>query len=99
MEDIRARLAENVDVAEWDWLIPHVKRDAVVVVDGSLDLLDVGVAIASDNTSSVQHWISEALIYKPSPEQMSFWNENRAQKFNAIIVAPFVLVQESLPQD
>ncbi len=95
MEDIRARLKENLDVAEWDWLIPHVKRDALVVVNPQLDLLDVGVAIASDNVSSVQRWISEALICKPSPEQLSHWNEHPTTKFDAIIVDPFVLVKES----
>lgn len=99
MEDIRARLKENLDVAQWDWLIPHVKRDALVVVTPQLDLLDVGVAIASDNVSSVQRWISEALIYKPSPEQISNWNQNSTKKFDAIIVDPFVVVQESSTQD
>jgi hypothetical protein len=59
MRDLRAELAEDLDEAEWDWLIPHVQRDAVVVVASGLDLLDVGVAIASDNVSTVQHWIGE----------------------------------------
>lgn len=99
MEDIKSRLVENLDVAEWDWLVPHVKRDALVVVNPDLDLLDVGVAIASDNVSSVQRWISEALIAKPSPEQLSDWNQNRTKKFDTIIVDPFVLVQESSTQD
>lgn len=95
MEDIRAQLAENLDIAEWNWLVPHVKRDAVVIIDQKLDLLDVGVAIASDQTSSVQDWISQELIYKPSAEQLSIWNTNDTKKFNALIVQPFVLVQES----
>ncbi len=99
MEYLRARLAENLDVAEWDWLIPHVKRDALVVVNPQLDLLDVGVAIASDNVSSIQHWISEALIYKPSPEQISDWNQNSTKTFDTIIVDPFVVVQESSTKD
>jgi hypothetical protein len=99
MEDIRARLKENLDVAQWDWLIPHVKRDVLVVVNPQLDLLDVGVAIASDNVSSIQRSISEALIYKPSPEQVSDWNQNSTKKFDAIIVDPFVVVQESSTKD
>lgn len=94
MQDIREQLAENLDIAEWNWLVPHVKRDAVVIIDQELDLLDVGVAIASDNTSSVQDWISRELIYKPSAEQLSIWNSNDQKKFNALIVQPFVLVQE-----
>ena len=94
MPDIRDQLAENLDLAEWNWLVPHVKRDSVVIIDQKLDLLDVGVAMASDNTSSVQDWISQELICKPSEEQLSVWNGNDTKKFNALIVQPFVLVQE-----
>lgn len=94
MQDLRAELAENLDEAEWEWLKSHVQRDVVVVVAQSLDLLDVGVAIANDNVTSVQHWISEQLIAKPSPEQMQIWNSDRATRFSALIVQPYVLVQE-----
>lgn len=94
MQDLRAELAEILDEAEWDWLIPHVQRDVVVVVAQGLDLLDVGVAIASDNVSSVQFWIGEQLIAKPSPAQMQSWNADRNKKFQALIVQPYVLVQE-----
>lgn len=94
MQDLRAELAENLDEAEWDWLIPHVQRDALVMVAPELDLLDVGVAIASDNVSSVQLWIGEQLIYKPSPGQLAQWNGDRTKRFNTLIVQPYVLVQE-----
>ena len=94
MQDLRAELAEDLDEAEWSWLIPHVQRDAVVVVATQLDLLDVGMAIASDNVSSVQHWIGEQLIYKPSPDQLSKWNGDRTKRFSTLIVQPYVLVQE-----
>ncbi|MEL7037123.1 MAG: DUF2288 domain-containing protein [Cyanobacteria bacterium J06592_8] len=94
MSDLREQLTENLDEAIWEWLIPHQERDVIVIVTGELDLLDVGEAIANDNTSSVEHWINEQLIYKPSPQQVSDWNENRSKRFNALIVDPFVLVQE-----
>ena len=66
------------------------------MVATQLDLLDVGVAIASDNVSSVQHWIGEQLIYKPSPDQLADWNGNRTKRFNTLIVQPYVLVQEPI---
>jgi hypothetical protein len=94
MQDLRAELVENLDEAEWQWLIPHVQRDAVVVVAPELDLLDVGVVIASDNVSSVQLWIGEQLIYKPSAAQLADWNGDRTKRFNTLIVQPYVLVQE-----
>lgn len=96
MQDLRAELAESIDEAEWHWLIPHAQRDAVVMVAQGLDLLDVGVAIANDDVSAVQRWISEQLIYKPSQEQKSDWNGDQSKRFNALIVSPYVLVQESV---
>ena len=94
MEDIRAELQEMLDEAEWNWLQPHADREALVVVGQELDLIDVGVAIASDNVQSVQHWLGEQLIYKPSAEQVADGNVNRSKRFNTLIVQPFVLVQE-----
>lgn len=93
MQDLRAELSEILDEAEWEWLMPHAQRDAVILVDPALDLLDVGVAIASDNVTAVQRWISEQQIYKPSPEQMADWGADRTRRFNALIVQPYVLIQ------
>ncbi|AFZ31941.1 MULTISPECIES: DUF2288 domain-containing protein [Chroococcaceae] len=94
MEDLRAELAEGLDEAEWNWLIPHVQRDAVIFVAEQLDLVDVGVALASDNVASVQSWIDDQLIHKPSVTQISDWNGDRTKRFNSLIVQPFVLIQE-----
>ena len=94
MPDFRAELQASIDEAEWSWLEPHAKRDSLIVVAPDLDLLDVGVAIAQDDTLCVQRWIAEALIQKPSPDQISDWTQHEAKKFNALIVQPYVLVQE-----
>jgi len=95
MSDLRAELAENLDEAELDWLKPHIQRDVVVVVNPELDLLDVGVAIANDDTLSVQHWIREQLLHKPFPEQLANWNSDENKRFQALIVQPYVLVKEA----
>ncbi|MBW4494129.1 MAG: DUF2288 domain-containing protein [Oscillatoria princeps RMCB-10] len=94
MQDLRTELAATVDEAEWEWLIPHAQRQALIVVSQELDLIDVALAMASDNVSSVQGWIGGQLIYKPSTAQLSDWNANRNKRFNSLIVQPFVLVQE-----
>ena|SRR4028119_1771445 len=95
MQDFRAQLAENIDEAELEWLKPHIQRDVVVVVNPQLDLLDVGVAIARDDVLSVQHWIGEQLLHKPFPEQLADWNSDQTKRFQALIVQPYVLIQES----
>lgn len=94
MQDLKAELASTVDEAEWKWLSPHAQRHSLIVVAPELDLVEVGVAIASDNVSSVEHWIDEQLLYKPSALQIETWNDNPTQRFNALIVQPYVLIQE-----
>jgi hypothetical protein len=96
MSDLRAELAESVDEAEWNWLAPHARRDSVIVVKPELDLLDVGVAIANDDVSRVQRWITEDLIHKPYPAQIADWDLNQMKRFNALIIQPYVLVQETV---
>ncbi|MGA7938190.1 MAG: DUF2288 domain-containing protein [Kovacikia sp.] len=96
MSDLRAELAESVDEAQWNWLAPHARRDSVIVIKPELDLVEVGVAIANDNTVLVQHWIEQDLIHKPYPAQLSDWNADLTKRFNALIIQPYVLVQEAL---
>jgi hypothetical protein len=94
MQELRAELGAAVDEAEWSWLAPHAKRDAVIVVDLGLDLVEVGVAITNDDIPLVHRWIAEAQIQKPSPAQLGDWNLNQTKRFHALIVQPYVLVQE-----
>ncbi|HEY9700347.1 MAG TPA: DUF2288 domain-containing protein [Trichocoleus sp.] len=94
MQDLKAELAEMVDEAEWEWLIPHAKRDALILVSQALSLVDVGAAIANDDVSAVQQWIGTQQIYKPSPEQLATWGQDQTHRFNALIVQPYVLVQD-----
>jgi hypothetical protein len=94
MQDLKTELAATLDEAEWNWLSPHAQRDSLIVVAKELDLVDVAVAIANDSVTSIEHWISEQLIYKPSDVQKEAWNSNPEQRFGAIIVQPFVLIQE-----
>jgi hypothetical protein len=98
-QDIRAELTKDLDEAEWEWLIPHIKRDGVILVSVDLDLIDAGEAIAGDNIPAVERWINEALLTKPSPEQLSEWNGDSSKRFKTLIVQPYVLVQEKANRD
>jgi hypothetical protein len=94
MPSIKEQLSQDMADVAWKDLLPHAKRDAVIVVEKELDLTDVGVAIAQDNTTSVQNWIENKSIYKPSSEQLADWNQNLDKQFTTLIVQPFVIIQE-----
>jgi hypothetical protein len=93
MSDLKAQLAEGIAPATWKHLLPHAKRDALIVVDETLDLVEVGNAIAQDDTAIVQNWIESEKITKPSANQLATWNQNLSREFTALIVQPFVLIQ------
>lgn len=94
MEDVRANLTESLAEVDWQSLTPHAKRDALIVVTSHLDLVEVGVKVASNDAGLIQNWIDEQLIAKPSSQQLASWNQKPDKQFTTIIVQPFVLVQE-----
>ena len=74
---------------------PHAKRDAIIVVKQGLDLPEVAAAIAEDNTASVQRWIGDRSIAKPSSQQLTTWNQTPEKLFVTLIVQPFVVIKEA----
>jgi hypothetical protein len=92
--DLRTTLIESLDEATWEWLTPHHERGVVIMVDPSLNLVDVGLAIAQDQTQPVQHWLAEQLLSKPSSSQSETWTAQTGLQFVALIVQPYVLIQE-----
>ncbi len=92
-EDLHAELTTMMGPVQWEWLKPHVQRDSVVIVNPDLDLAEVGVAIATDNTQAVARWINEQLILKPNAEQLVEWSRDN-KCLISLIVQPYVLVQD-----
>ncbi|NEQ44562.1 MAG: DUF2288 family protein [Leptolyngbya sp. SIOISBB] len=92
-QELRQELKSMIGLAAWHNLLPHAARDSIVVVNPGLDLTEVGVAVAMDNVNSVQRWISEALITKPTEAQMTEWERDRSRQFQTLIVQPYVLIQ------
>ncbi len=72
----------------------HLARDAVIVVDASLDLLDVGEALALDDEPRVAAWIAAGLIGKPSLQALERWARTEGPAWTSLVVQPFVLVRE-----
>jgi hypothetical protein len=96
--DLRSELEKTIDAATWEWLTPHHERDVIIWVDSTVDLLDVGMAVAQNQTQVVQHWIAEQVIAKPTQTQIARWNQTSDFLFSALIVQPYVLIQSRSPE-
>jgi len=94
MPSLQETLAKDVADITWKDLLPHAKRDAIIVIKDDLELAEVAAAIAEDNTTSVQGWIASQSISKPTSEELTVWNQTPQKQFIALIVQPFVVVKE-----
>ncbi|RLA64916.1 MAG: DUF2288 domain-containing protein [Epsilonproteobacteria bacterium] len=87
MSDLRKQLNEDLDVATWDMLETHLKRGALVEVHESLELVDVGMAVAEDKADLIKDWMEKKLIKNISEEV------GKDLKFKFLILSPYVLIQ------
>lgn len=90
---MREKLAETIGDVLWTDLRPHAARDAVIIVAEELELLDVGVAVASNEAAAVNAWIEAGKLTKPTAEDLARWPLDPKAHFQSLIVAPFVLIR------
>jgi hypothetical protein len=88
-------MAATLDEALWDWLRPHLERDALIIVSPDFDLVDAGQALARDEVDLIKEMIARGQLVKPSALQVAAWDAHRQeQKFLLLIVSPYILIQE-----
>lgn len=90
-DDLRAKLAGDIDVTTWRDLRPHAGRDRVILVNPPLALLDAAVAVAVDHADRVQGWVTAGSLTRPTAEQLAAWERDLDIPFDCVVVSPFVL--------
>lgn len=93
----KEELALTIDESEWSWLRAHLERGGLILVDDSLDLAEAALKVAEDDIATIEQWINDGKIGKPSEKQIHSWNDDVTKKFSMLIISPYVLIQERLP--
>lgn len=93
-DDLRDKLKAEIMQGLWADLKPHAERGAVILVSEDLDLVEVGEKVVRDEAESIQKWINEAQLLKPSNDQLKGWDAIESKSFRFLIVRPYVLIQE-----
>lgn len=86
---IKEKILRN---AEFDILEPHMRRRTVFVVR-NLELVDVGTAVADDESTKVAAWMEDGSLARPTVDEVIRWHESKS-KFTVLVVQPFVLIKE-----
>jgi len=94
MDEIRCKLAQELDTVDWRALRTHLCRDCLILVAPGLDLVEVGWSVASDCSAAVTAWIAAGQLRKPEALELAAWERQLAKPFRVLIVAPYLLVQE-----
>ena len=88
---LREKLQDEIGNCGWPHLKNHLRRDAVILLSRQLELIDVAMALAKDDSSGVQQWLEQGLIAKPTTEQIEYFDSDSSATFRFVIVQPFVL--------
>ncbi|MEM9695308.1 MAG: DUF2288 family protein [Myxococcota bacterium] len=91
--EVRAELAARSGPVQWRDLQAHVLREAVFLLGPDLELLDVAVAVAEDDTARVAAWVDGHQLTRPSRADLERWEHEPERPFLAVVVQPFVLAQ------
>ncbi len=87
------KFKEEIGTVSWSWLWPHEKRKILFRVAEELDLVEVAIAVAEDQTAKVKFWLENDDLTQPTVKQVAKWGKSGGL-FQAVIVKPYVFFKE-----
>lgn len=96
--ELRTRLNAETGKLLWPELERHFARGVVIRVAQDLDLIDAAARVVEDDKAVVAEWMEQGRMGHPSMEEARDWVE-RQPAFWAVVVAPWVLIQEVAGSD
>jgi hypothetical protein len=88
---------EQILVAPYPDLEPHLRRGALILVDVGLDLAEIALQVSANNEAAIGGLIANGRLARPGPEALETWRTEKAF-FQFLIVQPFVLAQRFVPE-
>ncbi|GAB4298273.1 MAG: DUF2288 family protein [Thiohalomonadaceae bacterium] len=95
--DLRVKLNSETARIAWPELERHFARGVVVVVAPGMDLIEVAHAMARDDSAALAAWMQDGRVVRAEAEQARDWHARQAE-FWAVVVAPWVVIQETQPR-
>lgn len=94
-DDIRVRDILNAQTGQLEWseLVRHFARGVVVLTSPGEDLVAIAESMVGDNQAVINRLYEEGKLRRALDDDARRWHENNS-RFWAVVVAPWVLVQE-----
>jgi len=92
-ESLETKLRSEIQAASAADLLPHHRRDALIIAGDDVDFLEAAMAIGSDEAEVVAKLLTDGSLYRPSLAQLSDWCVDLELRFQFVILQPYVLAQ------
>jgi hypothetical protein len=79
---------------EWKTLEPHFARGDLLMVAPDLDLVQAAAAMMEDNSEQIKGWMDAKQLQLATDAQAADWAEREPDNLWAVVIRPWVLVQE-----
>jgi hypothetical protein len=93
-EELKARLNSETARLGWPELQRHFARGVVVVAASEMDLVEVATRMSMDDGETIGQWLADNKVRRASEDDARRWVDTDAS-FWAVVVAPWVVVQEA----
>ena len=94
--DARSRALERLEAGDLllhPRLLAHARGDLLAVA-AQLDLVAVAAAMMEDNSERIKGWMDAGQLQVASDAQAADWAERQPDTLWAVVIRPWVLVQE-----
>lgn len=78
---------------EWKELERHYARGVIIKVSANIDLVEVATCFIEDNKDPIERWLTSGDLERALDKDAQRWSDEDPL-FWAVVVAPWVLVQE-----
>jgi hypothetical protein len=93
---LRQKVNLETGMLAWTELQRFFARGILIVVDRELDLVETAARFAEDDRTRVEAWLQTGKTRRATDDDARRWTA-APTTFWTVVVAPWVLVQESVP--
>lgn len=87
------KINQETSLIPWKELERFFASGVTIQVDPDLDLVEVALEMARDNTGLISKWMTENKLTSVSSQQAQKWHEKNLSVW-AVIIKPWILVQD-----
>lgn len=92
IEEEKAKLLAQTALIDWPALEKFYAQGKIILVDQTVNLVDVAYNLALNNNDVIEQLISADLLTREFNQQAKLWHQNN-QEVWCVVIKPWVLVQ------